>query len=69
LIRSLRSGELLRLVDRPAPTLLQRLARVRGNLLGRLEVLFGDGPDREAVLRAMLLGDGSFVDSETVTAF
>jgi competence protein ComEC len=69
LIGSLKSGELLRLVDRPTPTLLQRLARMRGNLLARLDVLFVGQSDREAVLRAMLLGDRSFVDSETVTAF
>jgi competence protein ComEC len=69
LIGSLKSGELLRLVDRPPPTLLQRLARMRGNLLARLDVLFAGQSDREAVLRAMLLGDRSFVDSETVTAF
>ena len=69
LIGSLKSGELLRLVDRPAPTLQQRLARMRGNLLARLGALFAGQPDREAVLRAMLLGDRSFVDSETVTAF
>ncbi len=69
LIGSLKSGELLRLVDRPPPTLLHRLARARGNLLARLDALFAGQPDREAVLRAMLLGDRSFVDSETVTAF
>jgi predicted membrane metal-binding protein len=69
LIGSLRSGELLRLVDRPPPTLLQRLARARGNLLARLDALFAGQPDRQAVLRAMLLGDRTFVDSETVTAF
>jgi predicted membrane metal-binding protein len=69
LIGSLKSGELLRLVDRPTPTLLQRLARARGNLLARLDALFAGQPDRQAVLRAMLLGDRTFVDSETVTAF
>jgi competence protein ComEC len=69
LIGSLKSGELLRLVDRPTPTLLQRFARARGNLLARLDALFAGQPDREAVLRAVLLGDRSFVDSETVTAF
>jgi competence protein ComEC len=69
LIGSLRSGELLRLVDRPPPTLLQRLARARGNLLARLDALFAGQPDRQAVLRAMLLGDRTFVDSKTVTAF
>ncbi len=66
---SLRSGELLHLIDRPAPTFLQRLARARGNLLARLDVLFAGQPERAAVLRAMLLGDRSFVDSDVVTAF
>jgi len=44
LIGSLKSGELLRLVDRPAPTLLHRLARMRGNLLARLDALFAGRP-------------------------
>lgn len=66
---SLRSGELLRLMDRPPPTFVQRLARARGDLLARLDSLFAAQPDRKAILRAMLLGDRSFVDSRVVTAF
>lgn len=66
---SLRSGELLRRIDQPPPTLSQRLARARGNLLGRLDSLFSAHSQRAAVLRAMLLGDRSFVDSDVVTAF
>jgi competence protein ComEC len=66
---SLRSRELLQLIDRPQPGLLNRLARVRGNLFARLDGLFAESPDRAALLRAMLLGDRSFVDSETVNAF
>jgi len=66
---SLRSGELLQLIDHPAPTLAQRLARARGDLLHRLDQLSPDHPEHAAVLRAMLLGDRSFVDSQTVTAF
>jgi competence protein ComEC len=66
---SLRSGELLQLVGRPAPILSQRLARVRGDLLNRVDTLFAANPDRAAVLRAMLLDDKNFVDSETVAAF
>jgi competence protein ComEC len=66
---SLRSGELLQLIDRPRPGFMQRLARARGALLARLDTLFPDQPARAAVLRAMLLGDRSFVDSEVVAAF
>jgi competence protein ComEC len=66
---SLRSGELLQLIDRSRPTFMQRLARARGSLLARLDALFSGQPARAAVLRAMLLGDRSFVDSDVVTAF
>jgi competence protein ComEC len=66
---SLRNGELLQLIGRPPPTPLQELARVRGALLARLDGLFAGQPQRAAVLRAMLLGDRSFVESDTVTAF
>jgi competence protein ComEC len=69
LIGSLRSGELLQLVDRPPPTFSQCLARGRGALLARLDSLFQGQPERAAVLRAMLLGDRSFVDSQIVTDF
>jgi competence protein ComEC len=69
LLGSLRSGELLTLIDRPQPTIPQRLARIRGDLQARLDALFASTPERAAVLRAMLLGDRSFVDSRIVTAF
>lgn len=69
LLGSLRSGELLTLIDRPQPTILQRLARIRGDLQTRLDALFASAPERAAVLRAMLLGDRSFVDSRVVSAF
>lgn len=66
---SLRSGELLQLIDRPEPTWMQRIARARGDLLARLDGLFPGQRSSKAVLRAMLLGDRSFVDSDVVTAF
>lgn len=66
---SLRSGELLQLLDRPRPNFMQRVARVRGDLLARLDALFPGHQQRAAVLRAMLLGDRSFVESDVVTAF
>ncbi len=66
---SLRSEELLRKLDEPSPTLSHRLARARGRLLDRLDALFSAAPGRAAVLRAMLLGDRSFVDHERAEAF
>ena len=66
---SLRSAKLLQLIDRPAPSIAQRLARARGNLLARLDIAFHSQPEQAALLRAMLLGDRGFVDSETVVAF
>jgi competence protein ComEC len=66
---SLRSAELLRKVDEPPPTIAHRLARIRGRLLERLDVMFVAAPDHAAVLRAMLLGDRSFIDHERAEAF
>lgn len=66
---SLRSGELLQLVDRPAPTIAQRIARARGDLLARVDTLFAGAPERAAVLRAMLLGDRSFLETTVVQSF
>lgn len=69
LLGNLRSGELFQVVDRPAPTVSQRFARARGNLLARLDSIFAEHPERAAILRAMLLGDRSFVDTSVVEAF
>ncbi|HTV59327.1 MAG TPA: ComEC/Rec2 family competence protein [Verrucomicrobiae bacterium] len=69
LIGTLRSPELLQLLGRPAPTLAQRVARLRGVFLRQVDTLFQADPARAAVLRAMLLGDRSFVDSSVVTQF
>lgn len=66
---SLRSGELLQRLGSPRPTASQFLARARGDLLARLNALFPGQPKRAAVLRAMLLGDRSFIDSTIVTVF
>lgn len=66
---SLRSAELIRLIERPPPTFLQRCARARGDLLARLDALYGSNPGRLAVLRAMLLGDRAFLETDVVTAF
>ena len=69
MIGSLRSGELLQVIDRPPPTVAQSLARARGVLLARIDSLFAEHPERGAILRAMLLGDRNFVDTDVVQAF
>lgn len=68
-IGTLRSAELLRKLDSPPPQFRYRLARWRGTLLRRVDSLFAEQPERAAILRAMLLGDRSFVDSDTATVF
>lgn len=69
LLGSLRSTELLQVVRARNPSLVERLARVRGTLLARIDLLFAGSPDRIAVLRAMLLGDRNFVNSDTADSF
>jgi competence protein ComEC len=66
---TLRSAELLRRVGTPPLSLRHRFARLRGTLLARVNALFANSPQRAAVLRAMLLGDRSFVDSDLATEF
>ena len=69
LLGTLRSADLMQVVDHPEPAPAQRLARARGVLLARIDKLFADHPERAAVLRAMLLGDRNFVDSQVVLEF
>ena len=69
LVGSLRSTELLRKLDTPSLRFADRLARVRGRLLEQVNQLFPDSRDRTAVLRAMLLGDRNFVDTQTAEVF
>lgn len=69
LVGTLRDPALLQATGRPKPSAMQRMARARGRLLAQLDALFAGQPKRAAVLRAMLLGDRSFVDSNVVTEF
>ncbi|MGB9405836.1 MAG: ComEC/Rec2 family competence protein [Candidatus Acidiferrales bacterium] len=68
-VGSLRSAELLRKIDAPPLSIRYELARIRGALLERIDSEFGATPDRAAVLRAMLLGDRTFVDSKVSLEF
>lgn len=69
LVGSLRSAELLQVVKPTAPSIVDRFARVRGNLLTRLDALFAGRSAQIAVLRAMLLGDRNFVNADIAEAF
>ncbi len=66
---SLRNAKLLTLISRPPHGLRQWLAHIHGSLLTRIDNLFSRQPESAALLRAMLLGDRSFVDTTTVVAF
>ncbi|HWQ02896.1 MAG TPA: DNA internalization-related competence protein ComEC/Rec2 [Candidatus Nitrosotenuis sp.] len=69
LIGNLRSMELLRRLPAQPLSVGHRLARLRGELLERLQSLYGENRDRTAILRAMLLGDSNFLDREVSDAF
>jgi competence protein ComEC len=65
----LRAPELLELVSSPAPTFATRLARLRKNARDNIDTIFAANPGAAALLRAMLLGDRSFVDTTEATDF
>lgn len=69
LLGSLRSADLLRITSTSPVSLAEHLARVRGALLARIGQLYQTEPQRIAVLRAMLLGDRNFVNSDLAEAF
>jgi competence protein ComEC len=67
LVATLRASELIERVSstRPSPTAL--LARFRRRLREEIDTLFSASPQVAGVLRAMLLGDRSFLDREEAT--
>lgn len=69
LTASLRSLHLLHKLDAAPLTVRNRVGRLRGRLLDRVDLVFGYAPNQAAVLRAMLLGDRSFVDNEVSDNF
>jgi len=62
LLATLRASSLLEQISSAAPTVATRLARLRALLRERLDALYPDAPEKAGILRAMLLGDRSFVD-------
>lgn len=69
LLGTLRSTELIEKTGPADLTIARRFARARGDLLSRLVKLYPGNPDRIAALRAMLLGDRNFVNSELAETF
>ncbi|HEV2288471.1 MAG TPA: DNA internalization-related competence protein ComEC/Rec2 [Candidatus Acidoferrales bacterium] len=69
LLATLRSPELIQKIASPRISISQRFARVHGDLLTRLDDLYAGDGSRIAVLRAMLLGDRNFVNSDIADNF
>jgi competence protein ComEC len=64
LVATLRAPELIDRIASPSPTIGTVLARARKRLRDEIDELFAGAPQVAGVLRAMLLGDRSFVDRE-----
>jgi competence protein ComEC len=69
LVATLRAPELMERIASAAPTAGIRLAQSRRRLRDEIDDLFGKTPQVAGVLRAMLLGDRSFVDRSEATDF
>ena len=69
LTATLRASELMERIASPQPTAATILARVRGRLRDEVDALFASRPRVDGVLRAMLLGDRSFVERAESTDF
>jgi competence protein ComEC len=69
LVATLRAPELIERMSSAAPTIGTVLARARRRLRCEIDELFAGTPQIAGVLRAMLLGDRSFVDREESADF
>ena len=69
LVAALRAPELIQRISVSAPTVATVLARTRRRLRDEIDELFARTPELGGVLRAMLLGDRSFVDRDESTDF
>jgi competence protein ComEC len=69
LVATLRAPELIERLGIAAPTASMRLAHARRRLRDEIDDLFGPGSQTAGVLRAMLLGDRSFVDRTDAADF
>src|SRR6266571_1595954 len=69
LVATLRAPELIERIASPTPTLGTVLARARRRLRDEIDALFASTPQVAGILRAMLLGDRSFVDRAEAADF
>ena len=69
LVATLRAPELIEQVGSSKQSLATRLARIRSRLRDEIDTLCSDSAQTTGVLRAMLLGDRSFVDRAESTDF
>jgi competence protein ComEC len=69
LVATLRSPELIQRLSAAPPSARGMLARARHRLREEVDTLFDGRPEVAAVLRAMLLGDRSFVDRDEAVDF
>lgn len=69
LVATLRAPKLIERIGSPSPTIATLLAHARRRLRDEIDELFLGNPQAAGVLRAMLLGDRSFVDRAEVTDF
>jgi competence protein ComEC len=69
LAATLRAAELVDRVSTGQPSAATLLARARRRLRDEIDTLFSAKPEAVGVLRAMLLGDRSFVDRDEATDF
>src|SRR5205807_575017 len=69
LVATLRAPQLIERLTSPAPTVEIVLAHARKRLRDEIDLLFVGTPQASSVLRAMLLGDRTFVDREDSADF
>jgi competence protein ComEC len=69
LVATLRASELIERTGRLPNSLAISIARIRRRLREEVDALFVSSPKETAILRAMLLGDRSFIDRAEATDF
>ena len=69
LVAELRAPQLMERVALGTPTIATRIAQMRRRLRDEIDQLFAGAPQVAAVLRAMLLGDRSFVERDASADF